>query len=98
MPSSWGDRDKAARGGPDIPEALVRERYTRSRANLIRLLPHLAELRLWDNSAEADPARGLQPLPRLILHLFNREIASLCPLHEVPRWAKPIVLAVLKGA
>jgi len=91
-------RARVALGGHDVPEARIRERYHGSRANLVRLLPHLAELRLWDNSAEADPARGFTPDPRLILHLREGRITSLCPLADVTHWAKPIVLTVLGRA
>ena len=40
-------------GGHDIPEAKVRERYESSIRNLVRLLPHLSRLRVYDNSADA---------------------------------------------
>ena len=39
-------RRRVARGGHDIPDQKIRERYDRSRLNLIRLLPRLTELRL----------------------------------------------------
>ena len=48
-------RARVARGGHDIPEARVRDRFDTSRLNLIRLLPRLTELVVYDNSAEADP-------------------------------------------
>ena len=35
---------RVAAGGHDIPEAKIRERWENSRLNLVRLLPHLAEL------------------------------------------------------
>lgn len=83
-------------GGHDIPEVKIRQRYDKSRANLIQLLPHLSELRLFDNSVDGDPALGTQPQPMLILHLVDSKIAYLCPLPEVPNWAKPIVVQALK--
>jgi predicted ABC-type ATPase len=51
--------------GHDIPEAKIRERWENSRLNIIRLLPHLAEFVLWDNSAEA----GGTAAPVLLLHV-----------------------------
>ena len=42
-------RARVAGGGHDIPEHTIRERYDRSRVNLIRLLPHPTELRVFDN-------------------------------------------------
>jgi predicted ABC-type ATPase len=87
---------RVKQGGHDIPEVKIRQRYDNSRANLIELLPHLTELRVFDNSLEGDPAEGAQPRPMLILHLLDCAIAYLCPLPEVPNWAKPIVVQALK--
>lgn len=89
-------RARVARGGHDIPEARIRERYSRSRFNLIRLLPKLTELLLYDNSEEADPATGTAPNPMLILHLDGATVVQLCDLSQVPKWAKSVVMAALK--
>src|SRR5882672_3052090 len=61
-------RSRVARGGHDVPEEKIRERYDRSRVNLIELMPRLTELRVYDNSLEADPQAGRAPQPTLILH------------------------------
>lgn len=89
-------RARVAEGGRDIPERKIRERYTRSRANLIRLLPRLTELRVYDNSEEGSPALGVAPQPRLILHAVDLAIVEACDLEDVPHWAKPIVLAAIR--
>jgi predicted ABC-type ATPase len=89
---------RAARGGHDIPDAKIRERYDASRRHLIRLLPSLTELRLFDNSVEADPAKGIAPAPLLVLHMVQGRIAAICELRLVPAWAKPIVAAAMKAA
>jgi predicted ABC-type ATPase len=91
-------RERVARGGHDIPEAKIRERYDQSRLNLIRLIPKLTELRLFDNSAPGDPVRGIPPKPKLILHLEKGKIVGGCVLDDVPDWAKPIVAAALRIA
>jgi predicted ABC-type ATPase len=88
-------RARVARGGHNIPEGKVRERFERSRVNLIRLLPHLTELRVFDNSADTDPASGKVPELLLVLHVVNGTIASICDLPHVPDWAKPIVAAAI---
>jgi predicted ABC-type ATPase len=88
-------RARVARGGHNIPEAKLRERYDRSRANVIRLLPHLTELRVFDNSVEADPGSGATPSLLLILHTVRGKIAAMCDLRSVPEWAKPIVAAAI---
>jgi len=91
-------RARVAKGGHDIPDKTIRQRYQRSRANLIRLLPNLTELRLFDNSLEADPDAGAAPAPLLVLHMVNGTIAETCDLSRVPDWAKPIVAAALRSS
>lgn len=88
-------RARVTKGGHDIPEGKIRERYDRSRANLIHLLPLLTSLRLYDNSEQGDPATE-GPRPRLILHLEDGQVVQVLPMSEVPRWAKPIVIAALR--
>jgi predicted ABC-type ATPase len=86
---------RVARGGHDIPEDTIRRRYVTSRINLIRLLPRLGSLRVYDNSAERDPARGLRPQPVLVLHLERGTVVGPADLSAAPAWAKPIVAAAL---
>lgn len=88
-------RARVARGGHDIPESKIRERFERSRVNVIRLLPHATEVRVFDNSADADPAAGKTPEPMLVLHTVNGAIDSVCDLTRVPAWAKPVVAAAI---
>jgi hypothetical protein len=87
-----------ARGGHDIPEARIRERYDRSRLNLIALMPHLTELRVFDNSIDGDPSAGRVPRPILLLHLTKRRIVSMIALSQVPDWAKAVVAAAINIA
>jgi len=93
-------RRRVARGGHDIPEAKVRERYRRSRENLIRLLPVLDALRVFDNSTAADPATGVAPAPKLLLDFRRGRIGAPAELQALlaatPAWAKPIAAAALK--
>ena len=93
-------RRRVASGGHDIPEAKVRERYARGRENLIRLLPNLASLRLYDNSIESDPAAGARPSPVLLVAMQRGRIVQPSNLRALlgtaPQWAKPIVNAALK--
>ena len=88
-------RARARRGGHDIPEADIRRRYDHSRLNLIHLLPRLAGLRVYDNSAEADPAAGKTPVPVLVLHMERGKISNPHDLRLAADWAKPIVAAAL---
>ena len=89
-------RQRVDGGGHDIPEEDVRRRWRHSRMNLVRLLPVLTELRVYDNSAAADPAAGQAPRPVLVLHLDHGEIVGPPDLAATPTWARPIVAAALK--
>ncbi|HEY1326325.1 MAG TPA: zeta toxin family protein [Casimicrobiaceae bacterium] len=94
-------KQRVASGGHDIPEPRIRARFDRGRKNLIRLLPHVTSLRLFDNSTQADPARGHAPQPRLLVAMVRGRItaprALRTLLDQTPDWAKPIVTAALKG-
>jgi predicted ABC-type ATPase len=79
---------RVQRGGHDIPERRIRERYDDSRRNLVTLLPHLEVLRLYDNSAESTR----RPRPKLVLEMRQKRIAY-ADLRTTPGWAKPIVAA-----
>ncbi len=90
-------RARVAKGGHDIPAAKIRDRYDRSRVNLIHLLPRLTELRLYDNSDEADPDAGATPEPKLLLHMVGGKVVHLRNLKLTPDWAKPILAAAMKS-
>lgn len=91
-------RSRVRAGGHDIPEGDIRRRYEHSRLNLVQLLPKLASLRIYDNSAEGDPAKGRTPEPQLLLHMEKGKIRNPDELARTPGWAKPIVAAALKLA
>jgi predicted ABC-type ATPase len=88
-------RARVRRGGHDIPESDIRRRFDNSRLNLIHLMPRLAALRVYDNSEEADPAKGRPPSPRLVLHMERCKIVGPRNLARTPEWAKPIVAAAM---
>ena len=84
---------RVAGGGHDIPESRIRERWVHAPLNLVGLMPHLAELRVFDNSADAAPGTPV-PDPRLVLHVRSGSIRfplTLEDLQRTPDWAKPIV-------
>jgi predicted ABC-type ATPase len=88
-------RSRVAHGGHDIPEEKIRERWNRSRENLIRLLPLIDHLRVYDNSAEADPAEGHRPKPVLLLEMKRGKITAPSDLSGAPDWAQPIIAAAI---
>ena len=88
-------RARVKAGGHDISEATIRARYDTSRLNLIGLLPTATEIRLYDNSTDANPRRGATPQPILLLRTVHGEVRSRAPLEAVPDWAKAILAAAL---
>lgn len=91
-------RARVEAGGHDIPEEKIRERWNGSRRNLIVLMPHLTELRVFDNSAEADPETGAIPPPRLLLHFKRGRIVgpSKEAIGQTPEWARPILVQAMR--
>lgn len=86
---------RVIRGGHDIPEADIRKRWDSSRRNLIKLLPYLHSLRLYDNSTEADPTHGKAPEPKILLQLEAGKVVGPEDLTGAPEWAKPIIAGAL---
>ena len=88
---------RVRRGGHDIPVAKIRERYSRSLANLVSFIGEAAEIHVYDNSRET--ADG-SPAARLILRMHERRLiypdrATL--LTTTPDWAKPVAAAALRA-
>jgi predicted ABC-type ATPase len=88
-------RSRVVHGGHDIPEEKIRERWNGSRENVIRLLPLIDHLRVYDNSADADPAEGQRPHPILLLEMQRRKITAPADLSGAPDWAQPIIAAAI---
>jgi predicted ABC-type ATPase len=93
-------RSRVASGGHDIPEDKIRERWVASRINLIRLMPQLARLQVFDNSTEAGPGQDI-PEPVLVLEMVEGRVTYPVPddtevLESIPEWARPIVQAAIE--
>jgi predicted ABC-type ATPase len=89
-------RSRVASGGHDIPDDKIRERYDGSRLHLVELMPKLTELRVYDNSEEGDPRKGVAPQPVLLLHMDHGKIVDSCYVTRTPEWAKPILATAMK--
>ncbi len=87
---------RVRRGGHDIAAEHIRRRFEHSRLNLIEIMPHLTALRVYDNSADTDPATGKTTKPKLVLHMVRGKIRNPRDLKQTPDWAKPIVTTALK--
>jgi predicted ABC-type ATPase len=89
---------RVRQGGHDIPESDIRRRWTGSHANLIRLIPWVTTLRVYDNSLERDPWTGRAPEPRLLLSIEEKQLVYPPGevLEQTPAWAKPVVFSAYK--
>jgi len=91
---------RVAAGGHPIPDEKIRERYPLAQLNLIRLMPHVAYMTVYDNSAAA-ATDGTVPDPLLVLEMENGRLVSpasqdIKALKRAPEWAKPILEAALR--
>jgi len=91
---------RVAHGGHDIPEHKIRSRCESSRANLIKLLPTLAHLQVFDNSTDVAAGENI-PEPTLVLEMAQGRVLfpaanDLSALQATPDWARPIVQAALE--
>lgn len=91
-------RARVAAGGHDIPEAIIRARYGSSPRNLIRLLPWLTDLELFDNSANVPSSEGRRPVPAPILQVRTGALVYVMAPSDIPAWAMPIVAAASAAA
>lgn len=90
---------RVAAGGHPIEESKIRERYPAALRNLIALMPHVALLLIYDNSAEAD-AGGTIPNPRRLAEMERGALRwplDLEALQSTPAWAKPLLEAALSS-
>ena len=92
-------RARVAAGGHDIPEEKIRERWPRAMLNLIALMPHLAHLQVYDNTAEVATGQAV-PDPVLVLEMKDGRLAfpprsDLAALGVTPDWAKALIEAAL---
>lgn len=95
-------RFRAAHGGHDIPDATIRARYPRAQRNLIRLMPHVAHLQVYDNSADAASGAAL-PDPVLLLEMKGGKVTWPArddhrAIIRTPDWARALVEAALSSA
>ncbi len=89
-------QQRVVRGGHDIPRVDIERRFVRGRLNLIRLLPRLRQLVVYDNSAQANGDRPTSVAPRLLLRRAGGAIIGPADLSLTPAWAKPAVAAALR--
>jgi len=87
-------------GGHPIAEGDIRRRWPLALQNLISLVPVLAALQVYDNSAEAAPGDAV-PDPLLVLQMEAGALQwpaadDLQQLRRTPAWAIPLMEAALR--
>ncbi|KAA8994812.1 hypothetical protein FJU31_16580 [Stenotrophomonas cyclobalanopsidis] len=87
-------------GGHPINEADIRRRWPLAQQNLVRLMPVLAQLQVYDNSADAAPGEAV-PDPQLLLQMEGGQVLypepdDLAQLAATPAWAAPLLEAALR--
>lgn len=91
-------RDRVESGGHDIDADKIAARYLASPLNLLGLMPKLAALSVYDNSASAAPGQPV-PDPVMVLRVVgSRVVHPIDPasLAATPDWAKPLVERALQ--
>jgi len=91
---------RVASGGHAIAEAKIRERWVSSRLNLLKLMPQLARLQVFDNSAQVAAGQDI-PEPVLVMETLRGELLFPEPsdaqaLKATPEWARPMVQAAIE--
>ena len=91
---------------PELHIARVRARVTAgghplAQLNLIKLMPHVAYIKVYDNSVEAATDHTV-PDPLLVLEMENGKVTwpaadDLKTLRRAPEWARAILEAALGG-
>lgn len=89
-------RERVARGGHDIPEDKVRQRYDDSRQNLLPFIGTQATIRVWDNSTQT--ADGTPSQAREVFRVHHRalEIPAGTAPEQTPGWARPLLAQAIK--
>ncbi len=93
-------RARVARGGHDIPEVKIRERWLSSQLNLIALMPHLHQLQVYDNSRDVEVGDPI-PDPTLVLEVIGGQCTwptGAEAMARTPEWAKALVGAAIPQA
>lgn len=88
--------ERVERGGHDIPIEKIKKRWEDSRLNIIRLLPHLNELLIYDNSKSV--SAGESPKPELLIKIIDQKIiggSESLIRQDFPEWAQPIAMEAI---
>ena len=88
--------ERVERGGHDIPIEKIKKRWEDSLLNIIRLLPHLNELLVYDNSKSVK--KGASPAPKRLIKITEGTIeggSNSLLRNGFPEWAQPIAMEAI---
>lgn len=90
---------RVVQGGHDIPEQKIRQRWESSRLNLVKLLPYITDVLVFDNSVTATLGEEI-PEPIKLLEIRQRvlifpSLDDVQAMGAIKGWAKPLVMAGL---
>lgn len=85
---------RVRRGGHTIPTARIRARYLSAMANLVRLVPHVRAIDVFDNSMNIAEGAALAP-PRHLASIIDGRLIwpQADAMADAPRWAVPVIEA-----
>lgn len=89
-------RERVARGGHDIPEDKVRQRYDNSRQNLLPFIGTQATIRAWDNSTQTADGKPSQATEIFRIHQRTLEVPTNTDPKQIPGWARPLLAQAIK--
>jgi predicted ABC-type ATPase len=85
-------KERVSRGGHDIPEAKICDRYKTSTFNMIDLIPICHTVRVFDNSESVYEGK---PSPVCLFSLSNGRFTD-GPVEDMPDWAMPLAGIAMK--
>ena len=84
---------RVSRGGHDIPEEKIRERWDGAIYNLITLIPRCSAVVVYDNST---PFREDGKTAAVCLFSLNGNVFVQLPIRDMPEWAKPLASTAME--
>ncbi|MYB34802.1 MAG: ZTL protein [Gammaproteobacteria bacterium] len=85
---------RVSRGGHDIPEHRIRERWINSIHNMLGLVPKASKIQVYDNSL---PVTNGKPEAIKLIAQKEKKLAGEI-YQDMPQWAKPLASAILAAA
>ncbi len=85
---------RVSKGGHDIPEDKIRERWKNSIHNMLGLISKASEIHVYDNSLPI--TKGKPEAKRLVALKEGKVVGKI--YQDMPQWAKPLTSAILAKA